>query len=103
MAISFKIPKGYSAPEGVKEGVEFSEIATFKFEGDEMMILTIGQDKTPILSRDDRSKAEKPKGAKAAIKEQLSSLEDKKGSEEMDEEEAGETPEEEASEDEEME
>jgi len=100
MAILFKIPKGYSAPEGVKEGVEFSEIATFKFEGDEMMLLTIGQDKTPILSRDDRSK---PKGAKQAVKEQLSALEDKKGSEEMDEEEAGETPEEEASEDEEME
>jgi hypothetical protein len=96
MAISFKIPKGYSAPEGVKEGVEFSEIGTFKFEGDEMTIITIGQDKTPVGSG-------KPKGAKAAIKEQLSSMKDKSGSDQMDEEEAAETPEEEASEDESME
>lgn len=82
MAISFKIPQDYSAPEGVKEGVEFSEIATFKYEGDKMMILTIGQDKTPILSRDDRSE-KKPKGGEQAIKEQLKSLEDKKGSAKM--------------------
>jgi len=83
MAILFKIPNDYSAPEGVKEGVEFSEIATFKYEGDEMMILTIGQDKTPILSRDDRSGSKKPKGGEQAIKEQLKSLEDKKGSDSM--------------------
>ena len=81
MAISFKIPKGYSAPEGIKEGEEFSEIATFKFEGDEMMVLTIGEDKTPTLTRDDMSS--KPKTGKQAIKDQLSSLEDKKGSEQM--------------------
>jgi len=91
MAILFKIPKDYSAPEGVKEGVEFSEIATFKYEGDEMMLLTIGQDKTPILSRDDRSGNNKPKGGEQAIKEQLKSLEDKKGSAQMeDSEEEGE-------------
>jgi hypothetical protein len=91
MAIAFKIPADYSAPEGVKEGVEFSEIATFKYEGDEMMILTIGEDKTPVLSRDDRSGSKKPKGAGQAIKEQLKSLEDKKGSAEMeDSEEEGE-------------
>jgi len=78
MAVLFTIPKGYSAPDGIKEGEEFSEMATFKFEGNEMMLLTVGEDKTPILNKDDKS--EKPKGAKAAIKEQLSSMEDKKGS-----------------------
>jgi len=99
MAVAFKIPADYSAPEGVKEGVEFSEIATFKFDGDEMMILTIGQDKTPILSRDDRSNSKGPKGAKQAIKEQLKSLGDKKGSASMKD---TETPEKEAAPEEEM-
>jgi len=99
MAIAFNIPKGYTPPDGVKEGVEFSEIATFKYEGGEMMILTIGQDKTPILSRDDRSTEGKPKGAKQAVKEQLSALEDKKGSAKMED---TETPEEEAAPEEEM-
>lgn len=81
MAVLFTIPKGYSAPEGVKEGEEFSEMATFKFEGKEMMLLSVGQDKTPILNKDDKS--QKPKTAKSAIKEQLAAMEDKKGSEEM--------------------
>jgi hypothetical protein len=81
MSVNFTIPKGYSAPEGVKEGEEFSDIVTFKFEGDKMMILNIGEDKAPIESREE--KKEKPKGAKSAIKEQLSSLEDKKGSAKM--------------------
>jgi hypothetical protein len=84
MAVLFNIPKGYSAPEGIKEGEEFSEIATFKFDGNEMMLLTVGEDKTPILNKDD--KGQKPKGAKAAIKEQLTSMEDKKGSASMEDE-----------------
>ena len=46
-----------------------------------MMILNIGEDKAPIESREEKN--EKPKGAKSAIKEQLSSLEDKKGSAKM--------------------
>ena len=86
MAVLFNIPKGYSAPEGIKEGEEFSEMATFKFEGKEMMLLTVGQDKTPVLSRDDKSN--KPKKATDAIKEQLSSLEDKSGSDEMEQSES---------------
>jgi hypothetical protein len=81
MALSFSIPKDYNVPSGVKEGVEFSDIATFKFEGDEMMLLTIGEDNTPVLNRD--TKEEKPKGAKQAVKEQLAAMEDKKGSAEM--------------------
>jgi len=100
MALLFTIPKDYSAPEGVKEGKEFSEIATFKFDGKDMMLLTIGQDKTPILNRDVKEeKAEKPKGAKDAIKEQLGAMEDKKGKSSMED---SETPEEEASPEEEM-
>ena len=83
MALSFTIPKDYSAPDGVKEGKEFTEIATFKFDGDEMMLLAIGQDATPILNKDAKGKDEKPKGAKDAIKEQLASLEDQKGSASM--------------------
>jgi hypothetical protein len=81
MALSFPIPKGFSAPSGVKEGSEFSEIAGFKIEDGEIHILSIGEDKTPIASKEDKS--EKPKGAKAAIKEQLAAMEDKSGSEEM--------------------
>jgi hypothetical protein len=83
MALSFSIPKDYNVPSGVKEGVEFSDIATFKFEGDEMMLLTIGEDNTPVLNRDTKEEKQKPKGAKAAVKEQLAAMEDKKGSAEM--------------------
>jgi len=84
---SFTIPKGYSAPDGVKEGTEFSEIATFKFDGKEMMLLSVGEDKIPIEGYEDKGakaeKAEKPKGAKDAIKEQLGAMEDKGGSAKM--------------------
>jgi hypothetical protein len=78
---SFTIPKNYSAPDGVKEGAEFSDIATFKIEGGKIHILTIGEDATPVSSKEDKS--DKPKGGKAAIKEQLSAMEDKSGSESM--------------------
>ena len=83
MALSFSIPKDYNVPSGVKEGVEFSDIATFKFEGGEMMLLTIGEDKTPVLTRDVKDEKQKPKGAKQAVKEQLAAMEDQKGSAEM--------------------
>lgn len=96
MALSFNIPKGFSAPDGVKEGNEFSEIASFKIEGGKIHILSIGQDKTPVTDKSE--KADKPKGAKDAIKEQLGAMEDKKGSASMEEE----TPEEEADSEEEM-
>lgn len=78
MSSSFPIPKGYSAPDGVKEGQEFTEIASFKFDGKEMTLLSVGEDKTPISE-----KGNKPKGAKDAIKEQLSALGDKSGNEQM--------------------
>ena len=78
MSSSFPIPKGYSAPDGVKEGQEFTEIASFKFDGKEMTLLSVGEDKTPVGGKDS-----KPKGAKDAIKDQLSALEDKEGSEKM--------------------
>jgi hypothetical protein len=81
---SFTIPKNYSAPEGVKEGAEFSDIAVFKIDGDKIYIIAIGEDTTPISSK--RDKSDKPKGGKAAIKEQLSVMEEKEGSEDMEEE-----------------
>jgi hypothetical protein len=81
---SFAIPKGFSAPDGVKEGSEFSEIATFKIEDGKIHILTIGQDNTPVASKEQKS--DKPKGGKEAIKEQLSAMEDKSGSESMEDE-----------------
>jgi hypothetical protein len=81
MATSFTIPANYNAPSGVKEGAEFSDIATFKIDGDQIHILNIGENKTPIGG--DKEKGNKPKGAKQAIKEQLSSMEDKKGGAEM--------------------
>jgi hypothetical protein len=90
---SFTIPQNYSAPDGVKEGNEFSEIATFKIKDGKIHIVTIGEDATPVSSKED-----KPKGGKAAIKEQLSAMEDKKGSDSMDEE----TPAEQSAPEEEM-
>lgn len=78
---SFNLPKNYSAPEGVKEGVEFSDIAMFKIEDGKIHILAIGEDNTPVSSKED-----KPKGGKEAIKEQLSAMEDKSESEEMEDE-----------------
>jgi len=86
MALIFTIPKDYSVPSGVKEGVEFTDMATFKFDGKDMMLLAVGQDKTPILNKnvkDDESSSDKPKGAKQAVKEQLAAMEDKSGNEEM--------------------
>jgi len=90
----FSIPSNYSAPDGVKKGDEFSEIATFKIDGKKIMITSIGQDKTPVGGKEDG----KPKGAKDAIKDQLKSMEDKKGSASMEDTEGSEedtTPEEE--------
>jgi len=83
MALIFTIPKEYTPPDGTKEGEEFSEIASFKFDGKDMMLLSVGQDKTPILNRNVKEEEGKPKGAKAAMKEQLDSLEDKRGSASM--------------------
>jgi hypothetical protein len=84
MALIFTIPKDYSVPSGVKEGVEFTDMATFKFDGKDMMLLAVGQDKTPILNKNVKEDEEsKPKGAKQAVKEQLAAMEDKKGSAEM--------------------
>jgi len=84
MALIFTVPKDYNVPSGVKEGVEFSDIATFKFDGNDMMLLTVGDEKTPILSRHVKEDEEsKPKGAKQAVKEQLAAMEDKKVSAEM--------------------
>ncbi len=80
---SFNIPKNYSAPEGVKEGTEFSDIAIFKIDGDKIHIVAIGEDGAKIGG----DREEKPKGGKEAIKEQLSAMEDKKGSARMEDEE----------------
>ena len=97
MSTSFNIPKGFSTPDGVKEGQEFSEIATFKIKDGKMHVVGIGQDNIPVESK--MEKANKPKGAKQAMKEQLMAMEDKKGSATMDGEDM---EEEEYSEEEEM-
>ena len=77
---TFSIPKGFSLPDGIKEGDEFSEIASFKVQDGKVHILTIGDKKHPVESKD-----EKPKEAKAAIKEHLSAMEDKDGADAMEE------------------
>ena len=94
MPASFTIPKGFSAPDGVKEGNEFSEIAKFIIKGDMIHVISIGQDETPI-----ESKSEKPKGAKDSMKEHLKAMSDKGGSAKMGD---SESPEEEAAPEEEM-
>ena len=73
MTTSFNIPKGFSAPDGVKEGKEFSEIATFKIKDGKMHIVTIGQDNIPVASKGGDSN--KPKGGKEAMKEKLMAME----------------------------
>lgn len=86
MTASFTIPKGFTAPDGVKEGAEFSEIAKFKIADGKIHILTIGQNETPVAS-----KAEKPKKAKDAMKEEIAAMEGEAAmveDEEMDDEEA---------------
>jgi len=64
--MKFPIPDGYQAPEGVKEGDSFKEIATFRFEDGELYIETIGQDETPI-----KQTKSKPKGMKEKVDEEL--------------------------------
>jgi hypothetical protein len=78
---NFPIPKGFSMPDGIKEGDEFSEIATFKIEDGKVHVMTLGEKKTPVMDKEE--KAAKPKGGKQAISEQLRSMEDKDGSDEM--------------------
>jgi hypothetical protein len=70
MTASFTIPKGFTAPDGVKEGAEFSEIAKFKIADGKIHIIAIGQDETPI-----ESKSDKPKKAKDAMKEEIAAME----------------------------
>jgi len=96
MTTSFNIPKGFSAPDGVKEGKEFSEIATFKIKDGKMHIVTIGQDNIPVASKGDDSK--KPKGGKEAMKEKLMAMENEGEEDAMEDEDM----EEEYSEEEEM-
>jgi hypothetical protein len=91
MTASFTIPKGFTAPDGVKEGAEFSEIAKFKIADGKIHILTIGQNETPVTSKSD-----KPKKAKDAMKEEVMAME---GKSEMTD---TESPEEQMSADEEM-
>ena len=72
MTASFTIPKGFTAPDGVKEGAEFSEIAKFKIADGMIHIIAIGQDETPIESKSDKPK---PKKAKDAMKEEIAAME----------------------------
>jgi hypothetical protein len=88
MSTSFTIPKDYIVPAGVKEGVDYSDIAVFKIDGDKIHVLAIGEDKTPIASRE--NKPEKIKGAKEAVKERLAAMEDEEMAAEMEGAEEGE-------------
>jgi hypothetical protein len=82
MAIEFLIPKEYQAPDGVKEGETFKELAVFSFDkGGKMKIHAIGEKAFPIETSE-----KKPKGAQESIREQLAAMEDKKGSAQMGEE-----------------
>ena len=72
MTASFTIPKGFTAPDGVKEGAEFSEIAKFKIADGKIHIIAIGQDETPIAAKSDKPK---PKKAKDAMKEEIAAME----------------------------
>jgi hypothetical protein len=72
MPASFIIPKGFTAPDGVKEGGEFSEIAKFKIADGKIHILAIGQDETPLEAKSDKPK---PKKAKDAMKEEIAAME----------------------------
>jgi hypothetical protein len=72
MTASFTIPKGFTAPDGVKEGAEFSEIAKFKIADGKIHIIAIGQDETPIESKSEKPK---PKKAKDAMKEEIAAME----------------------------
>jgi hypothetical protein len=72
MTASFTIPKGFTAPDGVKEGSEFSEIAKFKIADGKIHIIAIGQDETPIESKSEKPK---PKKAKDAMKEEIAAME----------------------------
>jgi hypothetical protein len=72
MTASFTIPKGFTAPDGVKEGAEFSEIAKFKIADGMIHIIAIGQDETPIESKSEKPK---PKKAKDAMKEEIAAME----------------------------
>jgi hypothetical protein len=81
MTTSFTIPKGFTAPDGVKEGAEFSEIAKFKIADGMIQIISIGQNETPVESKSEKPK---PKKAKDAMKEEIAAME---GEDEMDEDE----------------
>ena len=76
----FALPEGYTLPDGIKEGDEFNEIASFKIEDGKVKVLTLGEKKFPVVSD---KKASKPQSAKDMMKEQLTSLEDKKGNAKM--------------------
>jgi hypothetical protein len=85
MSTSFNIPKGFSAPDGVKEGNEFSEIATFKIQDGKIHVVGIGQDNIPVQPK--AEKANKPKGGKEAMKEKLMAMENEEEGADMEGEE----------------
>lgn len=73
--MTFAIPEDYMAPDGVKEGEEFQDIATFRFDGKKMTLLSIGEDEASVY-KDKKDKPKKPKGALESIDEELSITEE---------------------------
>jgi len=72
--MKFEIPKDYQAPDGVKEGEPFQEMATFSFDGKHMTLISIGEDEAPVGEDDEKKEmkeSKKPKGGIQAIREQL--------------------------------
>jgi hypothetical protein len=70
-SMTFNIPSDYMAPDGVKEGEEFQDIATFRFDGKKMTLLSIGEDEASVYKDGKKSK---PKGAIESIKERMDEM-----------------------------
>lgn len=54
----FKVPEGYQAPEGIKEGEEFQELCTLKLKADGKMmcVVEVGEHRVGGADREDYRK-----------------------------------------------
>ena len=68
--MTFPIPDDYNAPNGIKEGEDFKDVATFNFSDGKITLVSIGEKEAAVKSTKAASKP-KPKGAAESIKESL--------------------------------